>query len=53
MKYMIMTFESTSGLDGTSPEWIKEMIGFMQRIDVELTESGELVFQGARRPEPS
>jgi hypothetical protein len=50
MKYMIMTFESTSGLDGRSPEWIKEMIGFMQRIDVELTESGELVFQGARRP---
>ena len=45
MKYMIMTFGDTSGLEGRSPEWIKEMIGFMHRIDVELTESGELVFQ--------
>ena len=26
-------------------EWIKEMIGFMQQIDRELAESGELVFQ--------
>jgi hypothetical protein len=43
MKYMIMTFGGTSGLEGKSPEWIKEMIEFMQRIDVELTESGELV----------
>jgi hypothetical protein len=45
MKYMIMTFGDTSGLEGKSPEWIKEMIEFMRRIDVELTESGELVFQ--------
>src|SRR4030095_2791676 len=45
MKYMIMTFGGTSGLEGKSPEWIKEMIEFMHRIDVELTESGELVFQ--------
>jgi hypothetical protein len=45
MKYMIMTFGGTSGLQGKSPEWIKEMIEFMHRIDVELTESGELVFQ--------
>jgi hypothetical protein len=45
MKYMIMTFGDTSGLEGKSPEWIKEMIEFMHRIDVELTESGELVFQ--------
>src|SRR4029453_15845146 len=45
MKYMIMTFGDTSGLDGKSPQWIKEMIEFMQRIDVELTESGELGFQ--------
>ena len=45
MKYMIMTFGGTSGLQGKSPEWINEMIEFMQRIDVELTESGELVFQ--------
>jgi hypothetical protein len=45
MKYMIMTFGDQSGLNGKSPEWIKGMIEFMQRIDVELTESGELVFQ--------
>ena len=45
MKYMIMTFGDTSALKGKSPEWIKEMIEFMHRIDVELTESGELVFQ--------
>jgi hypothetical protein len=44
MKYMIMTFGDTSGLEGKSPEWIKEMIEFMHRIDVELTQSGELVF---------
>jgi hypothetical protein len=45
MKYMIMTFGDQSGLAGKSPEWIKGMIEFMQRIDVELTDSGELVFQ--------
>jgi len=45
MKYMIMTFGDTSGLEGRSPEWIKELIEFMRRIDVELAESGELVFQ--------
>jgi hypothetical protein len=45
MKYMIMTFGDQSGLEGRSPEWIKGMIEFMQRIDVELNESGELVFQ--------
>jgi hypothetical protein len=42
---MIMTFGDQSGLAGKSPEWIKGMIEFMQRIDVELTKSGELVFQ--------
>jgi hypothetical protein len=45
MKYMIMTFGDTAGLEGKSPEWINEMVGFMHRIDVELTGSGELVFQ--------
>jgi hypothetical protein len=45
MKYMIMTFGDTSALEGKSPEWIKEMIAFMRRIDLELTDSGELVFQ--------
>jgi hypothetical protein len=45
MKYMIMTFGDRSGLEGKSSEWIREMIGFMQRIDVELADSGELVIQ--------
>jgi hypothetical protein len=45
MKYMIMAFGDQSGLEGKSPEWIREMIGFMQRIDVELADSGELVMQ--------
>jgi hypothetical protein len=45
MKYMIMTFGDRSGLEGKSPDWIKEMIDFMQRIDVELAASGELVFE--------
>jgi hypothetical protein len=42
---MIMTFGDRSGLEGKSPEWIKGMIDFMRRIDVELAASGELVFQ--------
>ena len=45
MKYAIMTFGDQSGLEGKSPEWIREMIAFMKRIDVELAESGELVIQ--------
>ena len=45
LKYMLMTFGDRSALSGRSPEWIKGMIDFMKRIDVELTESGELVFQ--------
>jgi hypothetical protein len=45
MKYMIMTFGDQSGLAERSPEWIKGMIEFMMRIDGELRESGELVFQ--------
>jgi hypothetical protein len=51
MKYMIMTFGETSALEGKS-EWINEMIEFMRRIDVELTESGELVFQQGSPTEP-
>ena len=42
---MIMTFGDRSGLEGKSPDWIKGMIDFMRRIDVELEASGELVFQ--------
>jgi hypothetical protein len=45
MKYMIMTFGDLSGLEGRSTDWIKGMIEFMIRIDVELQASGELVFQ--------
>jgi hypothetical protein len=42
---MIMAFGDRSGLEGKSPEWIRGMIDFMQRIDVDLAASGELVFQ--------
>jgi hypothetical protein len=45
MKYMIMTFGDTSGLEGRSTDWIRGMIEFMIRIDTELNEAGELVFQ--------
>jgi hypothetical protein len=45
VKYMIMMF-GTAGemMETRSPEWIKEMIGFMQNLDRELVEAGELVF---------
>lgn len=45
MKYMLMTFGDQSMLNGRSAEWISTMIDFMKRIDVELAEAGELVFQ--------
>jgi hypothetical protein len=42
---MIMMFgEAGSMMETASPEWIKEMIGFMTDLDKELTDSGELVF---------
>ena len=42
---MIMMF-GTAGemMETASPEWIKEMIGFMTNLDQELRESGEMVF---------
>jgi hypothetical protein len=45
VKYMIMMF-GTAGemMETASPEWIKEMIGFMTNLDKELTEAGEMVF---------
>jgi len=45
VKYMIMMF-GTAGemMETQSPEWIKEMIGFMQDLDRELVDSGEMVF---------
>lgn len=45
LKYMLMSFGDRSALSGKSSEWIKGMIDFMIHIDVELAESGELVFQ--------
>jgi hypothetical protein len=42
---MIMMFGSAAGMmEVKSPEWIKEMIGFMRQLDVDLRSSGELVF---------
>jgi hypothetical protein len=46
MKYMLMMFgDAGTMMETQSPEWIKEMIGFMHQLDTELTDSGELVFQ--------
>ncbi len=46
MKYMIMMFGDGASLMATrSEQWIGEMIGFMGRLDQELRDSGELVFQ--------
>ena len=45
MKYMIMMFGDQSGMEDKSPEWMKNMIEFMFRIDKDLKKSGELVFQ--------
>src|SRR6476620_950935 len=45
MKYMIMMFGSAGEMmDVKSPEWIREMIRFMQQLDVDLRASGEMVF---------
>jgi hypothetical protein len=42
---MIMMF-GTAGemMETKSPDWIKEMIGFMTDLDRELVEAGEMVF---------
>jgi hypothetical protein len=46
MKYMIMMFgEAATMMDTATPEWIQEMIEFMDQLDKDLTTSGELVFQ--------
>ena len=45
MKYMIMMFGSAGEMMETaSPDWIREMIGFMTALDGELRENGEMVF---------
>ena len=44
MKYMVMMFGSAAAMaEERSPGWITEMIGFMQGLGQELTDSGELV----------
>ncbi|HVD47795.1 MAG TPA: YciI family protein [Candidatus Limnocylindria bacterium] len=44
MKYMIMTFGSAeAGLAAMGRDWMLEMIKFMQNLDKDLRESGELV----------
>ncbi len=45
MKYMIMMFGSAENMMETkTPEWVREMIGFMVQLDKDLTETGELVY---------
>ena len=43
MKYMIMMFGDPSTMETRSPEWIRNMIAFMQDLDGELHETGEYV----------
>ena len=44
MKYIIMMFgDQATMMEVRTPEWIREMIGFMTNIDQELRDSGELV----------
>jgi hypothetical protein len=44
VKYIIMMFGSQAGLmERRSTEWIREMIGFMHKLNEDLTAAGELV----------
>jgi hypothetical protein len=44
VKYIIMMFgDQATMMEVRTPEWIREMIGFMTNIDQELHDSGELV----------
>ncbi len=44
MKYMLMMFGDGKEMAAVqSPEWVAEMMGFMQTFDAELRASGELV----------
>jgi hypothetical protein len=44
MKYMIMTFGSAeAGVAAMGREWMLEMVKFMQQLDKDLKDSGELV----------
>ncbi len=53
MKYMVMMFGTASDMMQTrDPEWIREMIQFMVKVDQDLRDSGELVFaDGLANPE--
>jgi hypothetical protein len=44
MKYMIMMFGGLgASLEQRSPEWVATMQAFMQQLDTELKETGEVV----------
>jgi hypothetical protein len=44
MKYMIMMFgDQNTMMETKSPEWIKNMIEFMENLDKELADAGERV----------
>jgi len=44
MKYMILLFgDSNTMMETKPPEWIREMIGFMEKIDQEIKDAGEFV----------
>ncbi len=44
MKYIVMLFgDQATMVEVRSPEWIRSMIGFMQGIEKELADSGDLV----------
>jgi hypothetical protein len=44
MKYMILLFgDQNTMMEVKTPEWIREMIKFMETIDQELKDSGEYV----------
>src|ERR1700753_3787670 len=45
MKYMMMMFgDAGTMMAERDPSWVREVIGFMQRFDVELREAGELLY---------
>ena len=44
MKYIVMMFgDQATMVEVRTPEWIREMFQFMQGIDQELRDSGELI----------
>jgi len=44
MKYIIMMFgDQNTMMETRSPEWIREMMGFMMKLDQEIRDAGEYV----------